>query len=812
MQSSIDDLLLWMYDNLDTLFPTMEWERYSKGWRSHYHADDFTLSSDKRNEWQTSCLEKSHYCCTDVARGTFQLIKMYANYVKKDDKEAVKELFRMKDGEPIDYVFEQYKASLKKEKQEKNVEIVYLSDDLEGTTFFLSQFTPMGNSPFAKYFSNIFSKELVSEASARWYIKEKYIPEGALICYPYINKDGRLVIYKEIPYGTDGHRLHDTRYNSNVQSAKNGRADVDFEKSFFGEHLWDSSKKKIIIVESEKTAFILDLFFSIHKINQDCMILAAGGMQWLNGRLRNSLFKGKHIFLCADLSKDDAKLYDWEINDTLLKIKEEVGIADIQMLDFSQYASADEKKNGADIGDILVRIQQDWNNLASVIMTDADLSNVETYPTLLSDLTVRIENEKKEIRPMLDLEKLTSLSPSLLQDIMALENNPLYKEYLLLASCMSFGQLFDNITFDYGSELDQHLQMNLIIVAKSGSGKGKLSIVRKLLEKVHDRISAGSRIEKEEWLRKRAEGDDTTPPPPNKSLFLPGNTTDAALLNILAENDGRGIMLESELDTINTAMKSKYGGFSATIRNAFNGERLSINRRTDNTLVEIKDPHFSLIASGTYDQVRTFFDGQIQNGLFSRFCFYPIETPREWISPFNTNASSALISSLQERLERLFLSFLTTKATVEITHDQKMEMDSFMKEIFDEYKEFTDKDSDSCIFRMGLIFFRIATVISLLDYEDKPAPTKVTISRNAFEFAKEFVESMLPFTFKMWDFLNSVDEKHVVGKDVLDQLPGKFKTADVIAFKPERTAIRYIKTWEASKLISKVARGEFKKL
>lgn len=788
-----------MYQNLDTVFPTMEWEKYGKGWRSHYHADDFTLSSDRKNEWQTSCLEKSHYCCTDLSRGTFQLIKMYANYVNKDDKEAVKDLFRMKDGEPIDYEFIQPKESIKRE---KTIETVYLSNDIQGTNFFLSQFNPMGSSPFAQYFSNIFSKEHVSEASARWYIKEKYIPEGTLICYPYINKDGKLVIYKEIPYGADGHRLHDTQYNGNVQSAKKGRDDVDFEKSFFGEHLWDSSKKKIIIVESEKTAFILDIFFSSQKINQDCMILAAGGMQWLNGRLRNPIFKGKHIFLCSDLSKDDTKLYDWEINENIQKIKEDIGIADIQMLDFSQHASSEEKKKGADIGDILVRIQQEWNNHI----------NIEAYPTLINDLIVHIENNSKEIRPMLDLEKLSSLSPRLLQDIMALENNPLYKEYLLLASCMSFGQLFDTITFDYGSELDQHLQMNLIIVAKSGSGKGKLSIVRKLLEKVHDRISAGSKLEKEEWLRRRAEGDDTTPPPPNKSLFLPGNTTDAALLNILAENDGRGIMLESELDTINTAMKSKYGGFSATIRNAFNGERLSINRRTDNTLVEIKDPHFSLIASGTYDQVRSFFEGQIQNGLFSRFCFYPIETPREWISPFNTNASSAHISSLQERLERLFLNFLTTKATIDISYEQKMEMDSFMKEIFDEYKEFTDKDSDSCIFRMGLIFFRIAAVISLLEYEDKPAPTTVTISRKAFDFAKEFVESMLPFTFKMWDFLNSADEKHVIGKDVLDQLPGKFTTQDIMQFKPKPTAHRYIKAWEASNLITKSSRGEYRKL
>lgn len=810
MQKAIDDLLLWMYDNLDTLFPTMEWERYSKGWRSHYHADDFSLSSDKKNEWQTSCLERSYYCCTDVSRGTFQLIKMFANYTNKDDKEAVKELFRLKDGEPIDYEFVQPKEVVKKET--KPLDLVYLTEDMEGTNFFLSQFNNLGNSPFAKYFASLFSKEQIAEVASRWCIKEKFIPEGTLICYPYINKDGRLVIYKQIPYGSDAHRLHDTKFNGNVESAKEGRADVDFEKSFFGEHLWDGNKKKIIIVESEKTAFILDLFFSLHKINQDCMIFAAGGMQWLNNRLRSPKLKGKHIFLCADLSKDSSKLYDWEINENILKIKEDVGIADIQMLEYSSYASASEKEHGADIGDILLRIQEDWNNLAKVIMTDADLTNVETYPTLLKDLTVQIENEKKEIRPMLDLEKLSSLSPALLQDIMALENNPLYKEYLLLASCMSFGQLFDTITFDYGSELDQHLQMNLIIVAKSGSGKGKLSIVRKLLEKVHDRISAGSKLEKEEWLRKRAEGDDTTPPPPNKSLFLPGNTTDAALLNILAENDGRGIMLESELDTINTAMKSKYGGFSATIRNAFNGERLSINRRTDNTLVEIKDPHFSLIASGTYDQVRSFFEGQIQNGLFSRFCFYPIETPREWISPFNTNASTALISSLQDRLEQLFLSFLATKATVDITHDQKMEMDSFMKEIFDEYKEFTDKDSDSCIFRMGLIFFRIATVISLLDYEGKPVPTKVTISRNAFEFAKEFVESMLPFTFKMWDFLNSVDEKHVVGKDVLDQLPAKFSYQDVVKFKPTTTVKRYIKAWEASNLISKTSRGEYKKL
>lgn len=71
---------------------------------------------------------------------------------------------------------------------------------------------------------------------------------------------------------------------------------------------------------------------------------------------------------------------------------------------------------------------------------------------------------------------------------------------------------------------------------------------------------------------------------------------------------------------------------------------------------------------------------------------------------------------------------------------------------------------------------------------------------------------MLPFTFKMWDFLNSADERHVVGKDVFEQLPGKFKYSDVWELKPVTTAKRYIKTWEASTLILKTTRAEYKKL
>ena len=85
------ELTRWIFENLDMLFPQMEWEQYSQGWRSHYHLD-FSLSSDKSRDRQTVCLAKSPYCVTDISQGSKNTIQLYADLTMQTFAEARKEL------------------------------------------------------------------------------------------------------------------------------------------------------------------------------------------------------------------------------------------------------------------------------------------------------------------------------------------------------------------------------------------------------------------------------------------------------------------------------------------------------------------------------------------------------------------------------------------------------------------------------------------------------------------------------------------------------------------------------------------------
>ena len=88
------------------------------------------------------------------------------------------------------------------------------------------------------------------------------------------------------------------------------------EQCLFGEHLLKNSDNKVAIVESEKTALIMDL-----KDRDDEYIwLACGGVQMLNDRFAKTL-KGKDVHLFPDIDAEDkwyikARVFNWKFNST----------------------------------------------------------------------------------------------------------------------------------------------------------------------------------------------------------------------------------------------------------------------------------------------------------------------------------------------------------------------------------------------------------------------------------------------------------------------------------------------------------------
>ena len=106
--------------------------------------------------------------------------------------------------------------------------------------------------------------------------------------------------------------------------------------------------------------------------------------------------------------------------------------------------------------------------------------------------------------------------------------------------------------------------------------------------------------------------------PIEKMLFLPANNSSSGMFQLLENNEGKGLIFETEADTLTGTFKQDYGDYSDGFRKAFQHETISYYRKTDSEYVEIKKPKLSTVLTGTPKQVFSLFPNA-ENGLFSRF-------------------------------------------------------------------------------------------------------------------------------------------------------------------------------------------------
>ena len=112
-------------------------------------------------------------------------------------------------------------------------------------------------------------------------------------------------------------------------------------------------------------------------------------------------------------------------------------------------------------------------------------------------------------------------------------------------------------------------------------------------------------------------------------IYLPADSSSAALMSYLKMLKGRGIMMATEIDTLSKALDSTTGGFSDTLRCMFEHETISKLRKGQEELIEIPDPHFNVLISGTYNQLKPLIKSR-ENGLMSRFACYVVKQTQDF--------------------------------------------------------------------------------------------------------------------------------------------------------------------------------------
>jgi hypothetical protein len=366
--------------------------------------------------------------------------------------------------------------------------------------------------------------------------------------------------------------------------------------------------------------------------------------------------------------------------------------------------------------------------------------------------------------------ELFSQLPWILRSGCAKLIDPIEKEVFLISALGVISGLLPKVqgfydTKYYGTNLYTY------ILGKYGSGKGSIQMAKMLGMKIHTArlqeyvIALKTYNQKMQQYKKDLrrfhndksniiEQPEEPLPPPQTMLYIPVNNSKSGMFQLLDENQGRAILFETEGDTLVDAIKQDYGNYSDGLRKAFHHEEISFYRRSGKEFREINNPSLSLVLSSTFDQFLKLIP-DIHNGLFSRFCYYILPPSRNFKNVFNKDKHDypAFFMQLGDEMTTLYdrLTYLDTPVQFQLSTDQQSTFLSLFQEWKDELAEYVSDDLDGTVNRLGLIFFRIAMILSTLrSYEDDGLLQEITCTDMDFSLSLSVTETFKQVSLRLF--------------------------------------------------------------
>lgn len=237
-------------------------------------------------------------------------------------------------------------------------------------------------------------------------------------------------------------------------------------------------------------------------------------------------------------------------------------------------------------------------------------------------------------------------------------------------------------------------------------------------------------------------------------LFIPANNSSTGAYQLLGDSDGRGLIFETEGDTLAHTFKSDYGNYSDGFRKAFHHETISYYRRTDREFVDIESPCLSTVLSGTPKQVSALIPND-ENGLFSRFIFYFMNVRPVWKNVFASQTVNGLddyFEALDNEFYELYKVFMQDKPRqFYLTADQQEQFNQFFGQIQEKYLNLQGLDYMATIRRLGLIAFRISMIFSALRImETSDTSKKLIREERDFQAALSMVKVLVKHSSKVF--------------------------------------------------------------
>lgn len=452
----------------------------------------------------------------------------------------------------------------------------------------------------------------------------------------------------------------------------------------------------------------------------------------------------------------------------------------------------------------------------------------------------RSENQSKNLNTQAEIKKepeqmptfpdsLFPELPEFLQKAIQIATSNEERDILLLGSLVAISACLPKVSGIYDGKR-VYSNLFLFITAQASAGKGRLVHCRQLVNPVHKEFREQAKVHKQHYElelaeynanKGKVEGIEKPDRPPEKMLFIPANNSSTGAYQLLGDSDGKGLIFETEGDTLAHAFKSDYGNYSDGFRKAFHHETISYYRRTDREYVDIESPCLSTVLSGTPKQVAALIPNA-ENGLFSRFIFYYMNVRPVWKNVFASQTTNGLDDYFDALGNEFFNLYSSLKAGQDVqfflTADQQDQFNQFFGQIQEKYMSIQGIDYMATIRRLGLIAYRFCMIFSALRImETGETSSKMICEERDFQASLAMVKVLVKHSSKVFAELPEDVQKPTRlnrKEKFLNKLPKHFnrqkylEVATTLSI-PHKTAEGYITDFCKSNVIHRESQDNY---
>lgn len=353
----------------------------------------------------------------------------------------------------------------------------------------------------------------------------------------------------------------------------------------------------------------------------------------------------------------------------------------------------------------------------------------------MNEISTVNEMESLPIFPEWIFEKL----PPLLKKIMQHADTQPESCMLLMTSIATISSLLPNYYMKYGKHR-MEANISFFGLAKAGSGKGLMSFCARLVKPIHEKMLHESemirrdhraRMEEQKKNKKVKTEYESEEIPPLKIFKIPADVSASAFIRTFAETK-RGIMFETEGDTLSKTLGMDFGEYSDLLRKAAHHEPVTFMRKDKNegVYLSIDYPCLSVVLSGTPKQLKNLMKDS-ENGLFSRFSIFYMTSEPEWMDQYAMDEGESFEDDFDEYANDLYVIYTKLDCLgkegvlFRMTKEQRNKILSFFRTKMLQYHLLYDGQYDGVMRRLGLLHGRICMVLTALRCEsvdcfDKP--------------------------------------------------------------------------------------------